>query len=596
MTSCWQGARAFLLASLLAAGVQAQNSFRPLHVSPAGIILDDTGKPVRLRGLNRSATGSGNADATATDQDYAAQNQLLSMNLVRIFVNAAWWTGNVPVPIANLTYQAYIDQLIQRAKKYGNYVLILKAGQFPDPPCGADGKNCSVTNQGDVNCQANAAVCPAQDTSGTYIDTAFAFWAAFAQRYAGDPAVLYDTWEDMHGIDSNTWSDDQNQLIAVIRAYSPDSLIFVEDTGTAFESISRGSLPDLDWSNLVWSFHLFNGPSGTCADAVAPRYANWPQNLAPLVSYAQDRGHAAAIAEWGGCNDVEPYHTNITQFAQAHSLALAFFDSSFVIAKSGANYQLTATGTKVMQAYAAIASTGAVTISLVANAEGEIPVIAPNTWVEIKGANLAPLGDARIWGSADFVGNQMPKQLDGVSVTVNGKAANVYYISPTQVNILTPPDALQGPVSVQVINGGVASAPVTVQAQPIAASFFVFGGGPYVAAVHANGSFLGPATLFSGLTTPAKPGETVLLYANGFGATSTPLVSGSAMQSGNLVPLPAIRIGGIAASVQFAGLVGPGEFQFNVVVPSTAPDGDNALTATYNGFTTQPGVLITVQR
>ena len=67
-------------------------------------------------------------------------------------------------------------------------------------------------------------------------------------------------------------------------------------------------------------------------------------------------------------------------------------------------------------------------ISLVANAEGESPLIAPNTWIEIKGVNLTPHQDAlnlRIWTSADFVNNQMPAQLDGVSVTVNGKNAYV---------------------------------------------------------------------------------------------------------------------------------------------------------------------------
>ena len=115
---------------------------------PPGSSWTIRASPCLLRGLNRSGTGSGNADATATDADYAAQNQLLSMNLVRIFVNAAWWNSNVQVPIANLAYQAYIDQLIQRAKKYGNYVLILKAGQFPDPPCGADGKNCPAAQPG----------------------------------------------------------------------------------------------------------------------------------------------------------------------------------------------------------------------------------------------------------------------------------------------------------------------------------------------------------------------------------------------------------------------------------------------------------------
>src|SRR5579863_10471903 len=86
------------------------------------------------------------------------------------------------------------------------------------------------------------------------------------------------------------------------------------------------------------------------------------------------------------------------------------------------------------------------TITLVANAEGENPTIAPNTWVEIKGQNLSKPGDTRTWATSDFAGNQLPTKLDGVSVTVNGKNAYVYYISPTQINILTPPDATQGAV------------------------------------------------------------------------------------------------------------------------------------------------------
>jgi uncharacterized protein (TIGR03437 family) len=49
-----------------------------------------------------------------------------------------------------------------------------------------------------------------------------------------------------------------------------------------------------------------------------------------------------------------------------------------------------------------------------------------------------------VWQGSDFTNGQMPTQLDGVSVTVNGKPAYVYYISPTQVNILTPPDPMPG--------------------------------------------------------------------------------------------------------------------------------------------------------
>jgi uncharacterized protein (TIGR03437 family) len=86
-----------------------------------------------------------------------------------------------------------------------------------------------------------------------------------------------------------------------------------------------------------------------------------------------------------------------------------------------------------------------------------------------------------------------------------------------------------------------------------------------------------------------------LLYANGFGQTNVPVTSGSIAQSGTLSPPPSIKIGGVAALVPFAGLVAPGEFQFNVVVPSNATDGDQTITATYGGLATQAGTLITIQ-
>lgn len=233
-------------------------------------------------------------------------------------------------------------------------------------------------------------------------------------------------------------------------------------------------------------------------------------------------------------------------------------------------------------------------IAGVANAESGLPIIAPNTWVEIAGSNLSKAGDSRTWQASDFVNNQLPTSLDGVSVTVNGKSAYVYYISPTQLNILTPPNPTQGTVMVQVTRNASSSTAFPVQAQALSPSFFVFNGGPYVAATHSNGSLIGPASLYPGSSTPAKPSEVVEIYANGFGTTSTPVVAGAIAQSGTLSPLPVVTVGGIAATVQFAGLVGPGEFQFNVVIPPNAPSGDNAIVATYGGAEA-PAELITVQ-
>jgi uncharacterized protein (TIGR03437 family) len=50
-----------------------------------------------------------------------------------------------------------------------------------------------------------------------------------------------------------------------------------------------------------------------------------------------------------------------------------------------------------------------------------------------------------VWEFSHLVGAQVPTQRDKVSATVNAKSAYIYYISPTQVYILTPPNGLGVP-------------------------------------------------------------------------------------------------------------------------------------------------------
>ena len=242
-------------------------------------------------------------------------------------------------------------------------------------------------------------------------------------------------------------------------------------------------------------------------------------------------------------------------------------------------------------------------ITLVANAEGGSPVIAANTWVLIKGSNLAPSGVSSpgcapgyCWQGSDFVNNQLPTALQGVSVILNEENAFIYYISPGQINILTPPDLAYGPVTVQVNNNGTVSQAFTAQSLIVSDSFFVFNGGPYVAARHLDYSIVGPTTLFPGLSTPAQPGETIILYGNGFGLTTAPVMSGSETQSGVLSSPPSIQIGTTGARVGFYGLVSPGEYQFNVTIPANAQSGDNPISVSYIGSPTQTGTLLTIQK
>jgi uncharacterized protein (TIGR03118 family) len=230
--------------------------------------------------------------------------------------------------------------------------------------------------------------------------------------------------------------------------------------------------------------------------------------------------------------------------------------------------------------------------------------IAPNSFVTIKGGALA--ATTRTWGSSDFVNNTLPTALDGVSVSINGEAAYVNYISPTQINILVPSDVPPGPVQIQVTNNGVASATVSATMLAVSPAFFTFGppnaaGNHYIAALHADFSQGGPPNYVTGVTsTPFKEGETIILYGNGFGPTSPATPKGQLVMTAlPLATLPTVTIGGLSAQVQFAGISATGLYQFNVVVPTGLTPGTTAnidvpVVITAGGAKTQSNAVISV--
>jgi len=253
--------------------------------------------------------------------------------------------------------------------------------------------------------------------------------------------------------------------------------------------------------------------------------------------------------------------------------------TSFVHPRNGSLSTLALT---LVPASTPCASTAITSVNVVSGAAD----ISQNSWIEIHGFNLAPSAvpsSGLTWSAApDFAQGKMPAQLDGVSVTVDGNPAYVYYISQGQIDVLAPLDAKIGTVPVVVTNGAGVSEAFNVNKTSLSPAFALIGGTKYLAATHANGTYVGP-TSEGPLFTPVAPGEEIVLYGFGFGLPSGPaLVAGSSTQSGALPAVPAIQIGGQTAQVAFAGLISPGLYQFNVVVPSTAANGDNAVTAVYD--------------
>ena len=254
--------------------------------------------------------------------------------------------------------------------------------------------------------------------------------------------------------------------------------------------------------------------------------------------------------------------------------------ASVVLSSMGQNSQ-----TGVTLAIAGAAG-NAPTITSINTAYGSAD-IGQNDFIEIHGTNLA---------SAAAGPASLAPQLGGASVTVNGNPALLYYVSPGQINALTPLDNTLGPVAVVVTNNGVPSASFTANLRTVTPTFLRFDSAGHITATHANGSLLGPTSLGAAFT-PAQPGETIVTYAVGFGLPSTPVVSGSPAQTGALPTLPVCQIAGTPSTVAFAGLNGfAGLFQLNIVVPSGAANGDNPVSCTYGGQTTPAGTLLNIQQ
>ena len=232
----------------------------------------------------------------------------------------------------------------------------------------------------------------------------------------------------------------------------------------------------------------------------------------------------------------------------------------------------------------------------VVNAAGLQPSIAPGTFVTIYGRNLADSNSS--WDSAIAGGRTLPTALSGTRASINGRDCFVAFVSSTQINVLTPADTTSGPVDVDVAtNHGTATA--TVNLAPISPALFAYtlDGTIYPVAVFANSNlYVAQQGALSGSASrPAKSGDYISLFATGLGPTDPPYPSGQVLSRAYPVAdLSKVRvsIGGIPASVVYAGMTFAGLFQVNVKVPAGIPNGVLPVVLQIDGQSSQPNAVL----
>jgi uncharacterized protein (TIGR03437 family) len=189
----------------------------------------------------------------------------------------------------------------------------------------------------------------------------------------------------------------------------------------------------------------------------------------------------------------------------------------------------------------------------VANGASFAHVYAPGMVLSVFGANLA--NSTQLAGALP-----LPMTMAGVSATVNGIAAPLYYVSPLQLNIQVPYETATGTALLAVSNNG----QVATYSFPVSAS--------------APGIYLGPDGSSITPNVGGSRGQIYTLFVTGAGEVSPPVATGAGPGAAQVpVPLLAVSmtIGGVAAHMDYVGIPSwsVGTLQINFTVPQNAPLG-----------------------
>ncbi len=222
----------------------------------------------------------------------------------------------------------------------------------------------------------------------------------------------------------------------------------------------------------------------------------------------------------------------------------------------------------------ALSYSAAGVVNAASNAPGPL---APYAIASLYGAGLAY--SKRAVTEKDIRGNQLPTELDGVRVLVDGLAAPLYYVSPEQINFLIPyvtgarfPTQVKLWVTLDGRRGPEIELPLHETAPAL---FQLDATTPIVTAVRKPEGSDEQRVVVISKDEPARPGEIITLWATGLGRTQPPVAwpqlpreparianwqRFQLLLDGN--PVPAANILYVGVAPNFAGL-----YQINVRLP-----------------------------
>ncbi len=219
----------------------------------------------------------------------------------------------------------------------------------------------------------------------------------------------------------------------------------------------------------------------------------------------------------------------------------------------------------------------ATTSAGIVNAASSLPAIAPGALIAIFGTNLSA-------GTAQFSTTPLPTSLGNTSVSINGTNIPLIYVSLGQVNAQVPYETKVGTAKLIVQSNGVPSPAVNFEVTATGPGVFT----PLQQPTHVLALNLADGSV-NASQTPAQPGQYVTAYLTGQGLVNPAVATGDVTPASpfSLPVAPVqVKIGGVVANVQFAGLAPgfvDGLLQMNIQIPDV-PAGELPFDVSVGGI------------
>jgi uncharacterized protein (TIGR03437 family) len=222
--------------------------------------------------------------------------------------------------------------------------------------------------------------------------------------------------------------------------------------------------------------------------------------------------------------------------------------------------------------------------------QNQAPVLAKNGTLHnlnpVVGGPLAPGTISQVYGSglaATTVSPgvlPLPTTFNGTFMLIGGFSAPLYYLSNGQLDVQIPSELAPNQQYATIVSAnGALTLPDQIDVVPAVPGVVASGDGQIVAQHGLDYTLVNTGH-------PAKPGEYLIIYLAGMGATNPGVASGAVSPLAPATLQPTVTVDGQTAAVIYAGLT-PGSvglYQINFQVPASAQTGDLNVVVLQNGM------------